>query len=237
MWVGDYAHRLIRAGQRPRLVRNIGRTVLALGAVLIATGIIGVMTPWLTPRSTVASWAFSPTALGLGGLAVVGGYWILSRSTTAPDPPAPIARVNQILAIAVSLLALFAVMHSFASRLGNDAAQTAGHNLWDKESVVSVVTDKRLDVPRNLIAETLVEAQPGKPPAFRYQCFRTLVARRDVWVVVPAKWSRDNGFAVIVPTDSSVVSVSRSSDFRKIAEANPEPQTVPWQCPERAPNP
>ncbi|MBF6338507.1 hypothetical protein IU450_21810 [Nocardia abscessus] len=238
-WVGTYAGRFIRSGQRPRLVRTIGRTVLTLGAVFITTGITGVVVPWLTPESPAISWAFSPTTLGSGGLLIVVGYWVLSTSTTEPSTrgPTPTTRVNQTIAIAVSLLALFAVMNSFATRLGDNAAQTAAHELWTRESVVSVVTDERLDVPRNLIAETLVETQPQQPPRFRYQCFRALVARGDLWVLVPAKWSQDNGFAVIVPADSSIVSVSRSSAFKKFAEDNPQPQTVPWQCPERAPAP
>ncbi|WP_159837987.1 hypothetical protein [Nocardia sp. CY41] len=239
VWVGAYAGRFIRSGQRPRLIRTTGRIVLALGAVCVVTGITGVMVPWMTPEWAVVSWVFAPITLGMGGLLVVVGYWVLSTSISdpsAPDP-GPTTRVSRTVAIAVSLLALFAVMNSFATRLGDDAARTAAHELWTKESVVSVVTDERLDVPRNMIAETLVEAQPHQPPRFRYQCFRAIVARGDLWVLVPAKWSRDNGFAVIVPADSSVLSVSRSSSFKKIAEDNPQPQTVPWQCPERAPNP
>ncbi|MBF6471780.1 MULTISPECIES: hypothetical protein [Nocardia] len=238
-WVGTYAGRFIRSGQRPRLVRNTGRTILTLGAVFITTGITGVVVPWLTPKSPVISWAFSPTTLGLGGLLIVVGYWVLSTSMTEQGThrATPTTRVNQTIAIAVSLLALFAVMNSFATRLGDNAAQTSAHELWTRESVVSVVTDERLDVPRNLIAETLVEAQPQQPPRFRYQCFRVLVARGDLWVLVPAKWSQDNGFAVIVPADNSIVSVSRSSAFKKVAEDNPQPQDVPWQCPERAPAP
>ncbi|MGK8559480.1 hypothetical protein [Nocardia gipuzkoensis] len=238
-WVGTYARRFIRSGQRPRLVRYIGRTILTLGAIFITTGVTGVAAPWLTPKAPVISWVFSPTTLGLGGLLVVVGYWVQSASMSGASThkPTPTTRVNQTIAIAVSLVALFAVMNSFATRLGENAAQSAAHEFWTRESVVSVVTDERLDVPRNLIAETLVEAQPQQPPRFRYQCFRTLVARGDLWVLVPAKWSQDNGFAVIVPADSSIVSVTRSSAFKKVAEDNPQPQTVQWQCPERAPNP
>ncbi|WP_157172823.1 hypothetical protein [Nocardia exalbida] len=238
-WVGTYAERFIRSGQRPRLVRTIGRTILTLGAVFIVTGITGVVVPWLIPRSPVIAWAFSATTLGSSGLLVVLGYWVLSTSMSGPDTsePTPTTRVSQTIAIVVSLVALFAVMNSFATRLGENAAQSAAHELWTRESVVSVVTDERLDVPRNLVAETLVEVQPQEPPRFRYQCLRTLVVRSDLWVLVPAKWSRDNGFAVLVPADSSVVSVSRSSAFKRIAEDNPRIETVPWQCPERAPNP
>ncbi|MDF3308920.1 hypothetical protein P3H15_28300 [Rhodococcus sp. T2V] len=239
VWGGDYARSYIKSGQRPGLVRIVGRTGLALGATLIGTGIAGVVVPWLTPDIAVVSWVFSPAVLGLGGILTIAGYWVLTASSTEPaspkPPPTARAQVSQILAIAVVLLALFAVMNSFASRLGNSDAETLAHDLWAKESVVSVVTDERLDVPRNLIAETLVEAQPGEPPAFRYECFRALVARRDLWVLVPARWSRDNGYAVIVPADSSVVSLSRSRTFREIAEANSDPLKVPWECPERAP--
>jgi hypothetical protein len=239
VWVGAYAGRFIRSGRQPRLIRTGGRVMLALGAIFVVTGVTGVVVPWLTPGWAGVSWAFAPITLGSGGLLVVAGYWVLSTSMrdTGTHEPGPTTRVSRTVAIAISLLALFAVMNSFATRLGDNAARTAAHDLWTKESVVSVVTDERLDVPANMIAETLVEAQPQRAPRFRYQCFRALVARGDVWVLVPAKWSRDNGFAVIVPADSSLVSVSRSSAFRKVAEENPRIDGVTWQCPERAPSP
>ncbi|MEU2124800.1 hypothetical protein [Nocardia niwae] len=235
-WIGVYARRFIKTGRRPVLVRNIGRAGLALGAVLIAIGVVAAVSPRRVPHFSLIAWAFSPGALAVGGLLVVGGYWVLSASTTEPDTRGTTTRVSQLLAIAVSLLALFGLMNSFASRLGEDAAQLDAHNLWAKESVVSVVTDERLDVPRNLVAETLVVTQQGKPPAFRYQCFRSIVVRGDLWVLVPAKWSAENGFAVIVPADSSVVSVSRSKRVREYAESHPDSQNEPWECPERAAN-
>ncbi|SEK19391.1 hypothetical protein [Rhodococcus maanshanensis] len=236
VWIGEYAGRSIRTGQRPHFVRNVARTALAVGAALILTGIAGVWAAGYTAHLTVISWAFSPIALGLGGLLTIAGYWVLvaSRAEQTSDKPTPTARVSQVLAISVMVLALFSLMHSFASWLGNSDAQAIANGLWAKESVVTVVRDERLDVPRNLVAETLVEAQPGQPPAFRYQCFRTLVARSDLWVLVPAKWSSTNGYAVIVPAESAVVSQSRSSTYKEIAEANPDPVEVPWECPERA---
>ncbi|WP_157170864.1 hypothetical protein [Nocardia araoensis] len=238
-WVGTYARRFVRSGRRPRLVRNIGRVVLTIGAIFITTGITGILVPWLTPKAPVLSWMFSPATLGAGGLLIVVGYWVMSASMSEPSAgePTSTTRINQTIAIAVSLLALFAVMNSFATRLGDNAARSAAHDLWTRESVVSVVTDQRLDVPRNLVAETLVEAPSPQPARFRYQCFRVLVARDDLWVLVPAKWSQDNGFAVIVPAHGSIVSVSRSSAFKDVAEDNPRPEAVRWPCPERAPNP
>lgn len=85
----------------------------------------------------------------------------MTISTTTPSThhTTPTARVSQVLVISVIVLALFSVMHSFASWLGD--AQTIAHTLWAKESVVSVVRAERLDVPANLIAETLVETPPG----------------------------------------------------------------------------
>jgi hypothetical protein len=237
VWVGDYARRSIRTGQRPHLVRTIGRTALAVGTAFMLTGIVGVVAAGYTASLALISWVFSPIALGVGGLLAVGGYWALTISTTTPSThdTTPTARVSQVLVISVIVLALFSVMHSFASWLGD--AQTIAHTLWAKESVVSVVRAERLDVPANLIAETLVETPPGQPPLFRYECFRTLVARSDLWVLVPAKWSTDNGYAVILPADSSLVSLSRSTDFKDIAEAHTDIVTTPWQCPERAPIP
>jgi hypothetical protein len=243
VWIGDYVRRSIRTGQNPHLVRGIGRTTLAVGTVLMLTGIAGVVAAGYTAPLALISWAFSPITLGVGGLLTVAGHWALttSASTTTTTPSThhttATARVSQVLVISVIVLALFSVMHSFASWLGDNDAQTLAHNLWAKESVVSVVRAERLDVPANLIAETLVETPAGQPPLFRYECFRTLVARSDLWVLVPAKWSTDNGYAVILPTDSSVVSLSRSSAFQDTAEAHTDIVTVPWQCPERAPTP
>lgn len=42
---------------------------------------------------------------------------------------------------------------------------------------------------------------------------------------------------MILPADSSVVSLSRSTDFKDIAEAHTDIVTTPWQCPERARSP
>ncbi|MGK8508756.1 hypothetical protein ACRS5S_12065 [Nocardia asiatica] len=234
VWTGVYTRRFIRSGRRPRLVRSTARACLTLGAVLIVMGVAAAAAPQRVPDRAVAAWTFSPAALAVGGLLVVGGSWVLSPSTTEPDGRASTTRASRLLAVAVSLLALFALMNAFASRLGEDAAQIEAHNLWVKESVVSVLTEDRLDVPRNLVAETLVVTQQGKPPAFRYQCFRSIVARGDLWVLVPAKWSPENGYAVIVPADSSIVSVSRSKRVREFAEDHPDTQKVAWECPERA---
>ncbi|MGV9870693.1 hypothetical protein [Rhodococcus koreensis] len=239
VWIGDYARRSNRTGHRPHLVRGIGRTALALGAVLVLTGIAGVVAAGFTAHLTLVSWAFSPIALGLGGLLAIVGYWILGVATTeqTPHKTTPTARVSQVLVISVVVLALFSVMNSFASWLGDNNAQTTAHDLWARETVVSVVRAERLDVPPNLIAETLVEDLPGQSPAFRYECFRTLVARGDLWVLVPASWSSSHGYAVVLPADSSIISTWRSSRYKTLAEEYPEPGEAPWECPELAPPP
>ncbi|MBH0777313.1 hypothetical protein [Nocardia bovistercoris] len=231
LWISAYTHRLIESGRRTDLVRTAGRSGLALGIVLIATGVIGVVLPGPISELPFMRWAFSPFTLGVGGLLVVVGYWL--SAATEPSEPKTETRIGQILAIAVSLAAAFNLMNSFATSLAEDHATSLAHDIWSRQSVVTIVSKDRLDVPIGLVAETLVEAQPGSPNTYRYQCLRTLVARKDLWVLVSAKWSPGNGFVLIVPANSAVVSVTRSTKFTEITDAYPDPDKVSWECPER----
>ena len=75
---------------------------------------------------------------------------------------------------------------------------------------------------------------------FRYECFRTLAVRGDRWVLIPAKWTPENGFAIVVTANST--SPTRGSSYRVsvfrregMAETSAANFSEDWQCPEVAP--
>lgn len=85
-----------------------------------------------------------------------------------------------------------------------------------------------------LVPETPLGTQPGQRFTHRYECLRTLVVRPDRWVLVPARWTVENGYSVIIPIDDS----SRVSPTKLDGLADNEEATKwesPWQCPEIAP--
>ena len=76
-----------------------------------------------------------------------------------------------------------------------------------------------------------------EPVTYRYECFRSLVVRGGQWVLVPAKWTPELGYAVIVADDSANrISVTRVKGIARTGAANwDESNRVGWQCPEVAP--
>jgi hypothetical protein len=65
----------------------------------------------------------------------------------------------------------------------------------------------------------------------RYECFRALAVHNDRWVLVPARWTPDAGFAVIVTADPShIISLKRINDIADSAAAKNIAGN--WECPE-----
>ena len=56
---------------------------------------------------------------------------------------------------------------------------------------------------------------------YRYKCFRSLAVHDDQWVLVPAKWTPQYGYAVIVTDDSANrISVTRIKGIARTGAAN-----------------
>lgn len=157
----------------------------------------------------------TPLALGVGPVALVVGFWLLSTvgAGKTPEPFTNARRVSLIAAGAVMIIALFWLTNIFATAYGENEAKSTAAKLWSKETGVTLYTSDRLGAPSNLIVESVLQqtnspnvgapVTPTSTGTFRYLCLRALVVRGDRWVLVPARWTPEFGYAVIVDANAS----------------------------------
>ena len=235
LWAGDYLRRLVQSRRRPRLVRRLAWIAVAVGVVGVVRAIVGLTKPkWALIDADVVT----PVALGLGSVLLVVGFWMLA-STQDPDAPRPFAaaqRGSLIVAAAAIVAALFWITNIFATFRGLDQAKNTNAELWSRQNSVVLDVDARQNLPVLLEHQIKVGwAPPGDPQAkstfLRCECFRALAVHNDRWVLVPARWNPDAGFAVIVTADSShVISLKKIKD---IADSDAAKDTAgTWECPE-----
>ena len=233
LWAGEYVRRLAKAGRRTRLIRAVGWTAIIIGAVITARGLAGVALPQF---ALIHSATLTPWALGLGTASMVAGFWMLLTSRTGASPRTFTAAVwaSLLIAGAVIALVLFWLTNIVATARGETDAETTAGQLWSRETGVVLDTSQRLGAPANLIVESMLpSAGPKTDATFRYQCFRALVVKGDRWVLVPARWTPEYGYALVVNADpSNRISVTRLKGIAKTAAAN---WAGKWQCPEVAP--
>ena len=264
LWAGGYARRLVQAGRRTGLIRRLAWAAIIVGALGVLRGVVGVLRPQL---AVIRSPLLTPLALGLGTLLVIVGCWLLStlrtacrrcqsstgrfgvsRSRSASRPFAAAERASLFVAAAMILMALFWLTNLFANAYGEQEAQKAAAKLWTKETSVILETTERLDPPPALIKRSALgstatpdgstQAETSELVTYRYECFRPLVVRGDQWVLVPAKWTPQLGYAVIVTDDSSNrISVTQRKGIARTGAVNWKASNGPggWQCPEVAP--
>jgi hypothetical protein len=237
LWAGEYVLRLAKPGRHTRLMRALGWTAIILGAAGTARGLAGVAGVALPQLALIHSATLTPWALGLGTASLLAGSWLLATSRTGarPRPFGAAARVSVLVAGAVIALALFWLTNIYATAYGQTQAETTAGQLWSRETVVVLDTSQRLGAPTNLIAESMLPSDgSGKDATFRYQCFRTLIVRGNLWVLVPARWTPEDGYAVIVTADSAHrISLTRLKGIAKKEAANWGAGN--WPCPEVAP--
>jgi hypothetical protein len=234
LWIGVYARSVAADGRRPGLIRGMGWAAVVVGALLAVRGIVGVLA---SQFAVIHSTLLTPMALGVGTVLLVIGYWLLTKPGTdvTPRPFASAERASLFVAAAVVVMALFWVTNLFATRYGEMEAESTAAKLWSKETAVILETTERLDPPRKLIRESTVAA--SEVVMYRYECFRPLVVRGTQWVLVPAKWTPENGYAVVVADDSANrisairqrgVALSGAADWDAAKRGG-------WQCPEVGP--
>ncbi|MCW2518598.1 MAG: hypothetical protein JWR46_1217 [Mycobacterium sp.] len=187
---------MLTRGKHLREVRAGALALVMVGGVGLLRGLFGVL-GW--PR--LSWWGGDKwTAIALAvGVSVLGlGYWIITASRSEPARViAPAERVTLGLACATMVLALFWIANIFADAYGTNRAQDLAARLWTKESTITVYTDQRLDAPSNLIVEKPVAQEPGAA-SYRYQCFRGVAVHGTRWVLVPARWTPQFGYVVIL---------------------------------------
>lgn len=232
-WTRAYGRRVLRRTTRSHLAIRTGWTTIAVGTLLTVLAVLGVAAPRF---SVLRAPVLVPVALGLGAVSILAGSGIVAalRAGNPPSPSTPAERSTWLFAAAAVVLALFWLTNIFAAEYGRRQAETIGAELWDRETVVVLDTTDRLFAPSNLVRETVLGAPPGHGFAYRYECLRTLVVRHDRWVLLPARWTVQNGYALIVAaSDSSRLAVMRLEGLADTAAANWDAE---WPCPEVAPS-
>lgn len=230
LWAVPYVRTFVDGGSRPGLVRAIAWTLVVTGALGLARGIVGMTAPSLKFDRIAA---LTPIGLCLGSAALVVGVWMVVASrATKPLAFGAAARSSLVVAGAAIVAGLFWITQEYAIFRGEDDAETTKDQLWTRETGVVLDTRDRLAPPTALIKETrLAPEDPAlEPTLFRYECFRTLAVQGDRWVLVPAKWTNENGYAVIVTAGpANRISVNKLLGIAKSEAGKWNPS---WQCPE-----
>jgi hypothetical protein len=202
----------------------------------------------LPPFASAKNTLITPMTLGLGMIALVAGVWLRDQCRAATPPPAarPFAsaqRVSLLIASGLVAMALFWIADIWANQYGRARAEKINSELWAKETGVVVDTTIPLRAPPELILQTPPD-DPGadgngpreiapRSQTYRYECFRTVAVHGDQWALVPAKWTPNNGYAVIVTADSDTrISVVKHADIVHQVAAKFDDQ---WPCLEVAP--
>ncbi|MEW5808886.1 MAG: sensor domain-containing protein [Actinomycetota bacterium] len=218
-----------------RPMRCAALVIVAAGVTVVARGAAGVLMPTRVWIQT--AWA-TPAALGLGAALILLGIWIVRTpcTITAPLPPTPAERGMVITAAAVLALALFWSMNIYATKAGEVEGTNIAGNLWFRESTVILDTPDRLSLPPQLVRQTVLTPADGlRGETYRYECLRVVAVRDHQWVLLPANWRPQFGYALFVTADAT-----HHITLRTIKDA---PERVGggsnvreyWPCPEVVP--
>ncbi|NKZ12578.1 sensor domain-containing protein [Mycolicibacterium septicum DSM 44393] len=221
-------------GRRITLLRNIAWLLTGLGAVGLIVAVV-----WLvSDRSLIKTVVDNPpdmymaATIAAGIVLLVAGYWTLTL-TGRGRLPKMAERILLALAVAGLVVALFWATDLYAVDQGKHNGADAAGRLWAADgdyTAVQVDTTEALNIPDNLVKMTVLPAQgPPAAPVYRYQCLRVLEAHAGRYVLVPARWSREQGYAITVTPDAThrVTSVVDSTPVVKGWTVDEF-----WQCPE-----
>ncbi len=231
LWAGVYARRLLRQGRHTQALLRGAWGLIAVGALVLLRGLLGVV--WPDVADPAGGAALTPIALAVGIGAIALGVWI-SRGLRGDGPRRTTTNAERAtwgIGVAIVLLAMFWMANIFATADGVDRADGTAAKLWTKETTLTLYTDYPLDAPKELIAEEPLEGSAG--PIYKYQCFRSLAVKGDRWVLVPARWTPEFGYAVIVDLGTTArLSITR---LKGIGDGPAADWDGPWLCPELAP--
>lgn len=235
VWVAVALRRLAESGRCTRALRVAGWVAIA-----IALGGLGMAISWLLfeyPR--LNSPVLITALIGAGTGLLVAGSWVLviARSGEQREPARRFATAERIslgIAAAVMVAALFWLTDIYAAGFGERDGRYTAEALWTADVGVVMDTKEPLDMPSDLSdLMKVTKLQPDRSGAgvtYRYECLRKVEVRNNRWVLVPAKWTRDKGFAVTVTPDSSNRVLTRRVDAQATGK---NPNVFPyWQCPE-----
>ncbi|GFG52557.1 sensor domain-containing protein [Mycolicibacterium agri] len=197
-------------GRRTKLLRVTAWLVLFLGALSFGNGAYWLafeVLPirWLIPTADATYTAWS---IVLGTVLLGAGYWMLTISGALDGDrrrlPRAAERALAVLAAVTIVVALFWITDMYADELGKRDADFDARGLWTKPSSVQLDTPEVLSPPSRLVKTSALPSVGGSaPPTYRYECLRVIEARNGHYILLPAKWSRDGGWAVTVTPDTA----------------------------------
>ncbi|WKG02642.1 sensor domain-containing protein [Mycolicibacterium sp. HK-90] len=230
--------RWVATGRRIPLLRSISWLLIALGAAGLAVAVV-----WLAAEYSLIDWVVEDAGpMYMAGVIVAGiallaaGYWVLALTGGIGGlGRLPILAERVLLGLAVTglVVALFWVTDMYAAEQGTRNGAFTAANLWPADgdyTAVQLDTTEALNLPGDLVKVTVLPAQgPPAPPVYRYQCLRVLEAHGGSYVLVPARWSRERGYAITLTPDAThrVTAVVNSTPVAKGPSIDPF-----WQCPE-----
>ena len=234
--------RWARSGRRIALLRTLAWIALTVGATALSAAMVWLLFEY-SPIDKVAdalvgkhearytAWAI---LAGIGLLAA--GYGMLSISggvLRGARMPRGAERMLLGVVAAGMVVALFWMTDLYAVKVGEDRAAYDAQQLWPSDgdfTAVQLDTTDALDLPDDLVkTSVLPTAGPATTPTYRYECLRVLDVHGGRYVLVPAKWQHDRGYAITVTPDAThrlngVVRTENSGQDANVYSF--------WQCPE-----
>ncbi|KRD08720.1 hypothetical protein ASE48_09265 [Mycobacterium sp. Root265] len=230
-----YLARIAESGQHASALRTVARILVVVAAGTLLRGVVGVLRPAWAPDGQV--W-LTPVTLAVGACLVMmsGWVWRLAKPKHERAAVTLADRALVALSVAVLVLALFWSTNLFATKAGEVDGINAAGNLWSRESTVILDTSDRLFLPKELVvAHKLTDAASPQGETFRYECLRPFAVRGDSWVLIPANWRPQFGYAIIVDADATHRITLRTIKDAPDRIGNGDNVRRYWPCPEVVP--
>ncbi len=232
-------HHWAATGKRIKLLRLSARVVLSVAVLCLANGLC-----WLASERLPIAWVlhgasapYTAWSIVLGVALIVTGYWMLVISngsgSIAKRLPRPAERTLIVIAASAIVTALFWITDIYATDLGKKDAAYDAQNLWVKDESVQLDTTEVLTPPSRLVKTSRLPSDGGPAaPTYRYECLHVIEVRNGHYILLPAKWTRETGWALSLTPDST--HRINGVVHQRLADLTGNGNNVRtfWQCPE-----
>jgi hypothetical protein len=228
-------YRLAEVGRYTRVIRWTASAVIAVAVLVLVRAVLGIIPGAWLPDDKI--W-LTPLSLSVGTFLLAAGYWMwaITRNPSSPRPSAGVERAGLGLAVAVIVVGLFWSTDIYAADFGDNAGPFTADELWRRDDRgVILDTAEPLFLPDHMVKESELHSDSDDLPAgvtYRCQCLRVLEVHGDKWILVPAKWSKAEGYAVIITPDAG--HRITTTWYEGLAERTGIAENVKpfWPCPE-----
>ncbi|WP_433303572.1 hypothetical protein ACQP2F_12375 [Actinoplanes sp. CA-030573] len=198
--------RRILASPRPRRLLPPVAAAAAVGVLLVARALIGMLQPAVAATETPG---VTPLSLTAGAPLIVYAAWLARRVALRDAAPESwfaagvLVRVERVLvvtAFGVLLIGLLWAATSFAWGYGTGRAEDESHTLARRPEIVLFTADPLPAVPPGVIHTDL---GPAAKPRHAYRGLRLLLQSGGRLFLVPAEWT-DSASTLVIPYDASI---------------------------------